>query len=115
MILRGIPLDQYISIAVGSGCVACAIDGTPGTPAEWHHPRSEVGMSERAADKDGYSLCPGHHRGVGLPLQAHEELCSVHMTPKEFHIRYGDDEQLTKIQRIIVYRILDGSIGMKKA
>ena len=110
--VQDIPVAQYISLAVGSGCLACALDGIPGTPAEWHHPRAEVGMSERAPDEDGIALCPSHHRGVGMPAVAHEGHCSVHLHPVSFHKSYGDDEHLTKLQRIIVQKILNNSIGM---
>lgn len=45
------------------GCILCAHLGTPGTPAEIHHPRSGVGMGKKAKHFDAIPLCPEHHRG----------------------------------------------------
>lgn len=99
---------EYISLAVSNGCLACSLDRNPGTPAEWHHPREKVGKSERGADRLGYPLCPSHHRtGVGAT--------AVHLDPVVFKARYGNDKKMAKLTRISVQRILDSSIGMKRA
>lgn len=45
------------------GCILCAHLGTPGTPAEIHHPRSGVGMGRKAGHSEAIPLCIEHHRG----------------------------------------------------
>lgn len=100
--------SEYISLAVSNGCLACSLDRNPGTPAEWHHPREGVGKGERGPDREGYPLCPSHHRtSVGC--------FSIHLHPHEFKRLYGNDEKMAKLTRIGVQRILDRSIGMRRA
>ena len=49
------------------GCVLCHLLGTPGTPAEIHHPRKGTGMGQRASHYDAIPLCTAHHRGdIGI-------------------------------------------------
>jgi hypothetical protein len=45
------------------GCILCRRLGHEGTPAELHHPRTGLGLSQRASDWDVIPLCPEHHRG----------------------------------------------------
>ena len=45
------------------GCILCRHQGLGETPAELHHPRTGLGMSQRASDFDVIPLCPEHHRG----------------------------------------------------
>lgn len=97
---------DYLSLAASLGCLPCSLDGMPGTPAEIHHPRADVGMAERAPDKDAYPCCPQHHR-IGM------HTFSVHMQPQEFHLRYGSDERLTRLTRIGVQKLLDSTIGKR--
>lgn len=99
---------EYLSLAASLGCLACSLDGMPGTPAEIHHPRSGMGMAERAPDRDAYPLCSCHHR-TGTDPKAP----SVHLRPEFFHLRYGSDELLTKLTRIGVQRLLDSTIGKR--
>ena len=54
---------DYMSRVAALGCVLCERLGTPGTPAEIHHPRMGVGMAMRASNFDVIPLCPEHHRG----------------------------------------------------
>lgn len=63
-------------------------------------------MSEKAPDKDVYPTCLGHHlTGVGC--------VAVHKDPEKFHRLYGSDDHLTKLTRIGVQRMLDGTIGKR--
>ena len=45
------------------GCIVCRRIGYSGTPSELHHPRSGVGMAQRASHWDVLPLCVEHHRG----------------------------------------------------
>ena len=54
---------KYLNALAEQGCVLCRWLGTPGTPAELHHPRTGTGASRRAPDSDVIGLCPEHHRG----------------------------------------------------
>lgn len=40
-------------------------------PAEIHHPRGDVGMSQRAAHEEGLPLCHKHHRTGGFGVAFH--------------------------------------------
>lgn len=54
---------QHLDKVAAIGCVLCHLLGTPGTPAEIHHPRRGIGMGQRANNYDAIPLCPEHHRG----------------------------------------------------
>lgn len=45
------------------GCILCRHLDLGETPAEIHHPRTGLGMSQRAPHADAVPLCPTHHRG----------------------------------------------------
>lgn len=57
----------HLSKVSALGCIACHLQGTPGTPAEIHHPRAGAGKGQRASHYDGIPLCPPHHRGTMHP------------------------------------------------
>ena len=79
------------------GCVACWLQGTPGTPPEFHHPRGQQGMSQRADHEDAIPLCPPHHRGpAGLKIP------SIHGSPHAFIQTFGTEASLIALtQRLI--------------
>lgn len=52
----------HLSAVAELGCILCARLGTPGTPAEIHHPRDGQGMSQRAPHSEAIGLCAYHHR-----------------------------------------------------
>ena len=64
---------KHLSKVAEIGCILCFRLGTPGTPAEIHHPRKGTGMAQRASHYDAIPLCPEHHRGktgihgMGIP------------------------------------------------
>lgn len=65
------------------GCAVCFRLGLGETPAELHHPRSGVGMGQRAKHASVIPLCPEHHRGK----------TGVHgLGVKGFQRSYGFDE-----------------------
>lgn len=83
---------QYMDSVAALGCVACEKDGFYGTPATLHHPRQGKGTAERGSDMDVFGLCPAHHLGQGQELN----FISIHMNPKQFFARYGDEKTLSQ-------------------
>lgn len=71
------------------GCIACLIDGNPGTPAELHHIRETAGGGQKALDSDVISLCPTHHRGTDHPRTP-----SIHLDRLAFIELYGSETEL---------------------
>ncbi len=71
------------------GCIACLMDGNPGTPPELHHPRSSAGMGQKAPDTDVLPLCHRHHRGTDHPRTP-----SIHLDRLAFIERYGSETEL---------------------
>jgi len=53
---------KHLSNLADLGCILCAVQGNPGTPAEIHHPRKGTGMSMKASHFDAIPLCVYHHR-----------------------------------------------------
>ena len=82
---------QYMDAAAALGCIACEKDGFYGTPASLHHPRAGKGAAERGNDMEVIPLCPRHHLGQGEKLN----FISIHMNPKQFFTRYGDEKTLS--------------------
>jgi hypothetical protein len=68
------------------GCIACSLDGIPGTPAEVHHIRHQGGRKHFLT----IPLCPPHHRGDNGTV-------SVHGSPKKFKMLYGDELDLLNL------------------
>lgn len=68
--------STYVSRCEDDGCILCALLGTPGTPAAWHHEKERWhGAGMRAPHEYGLALCPFHHdKGPE----------SVHLNPKGF-------------------------------
>ena len=76
------------------GCILCMRLGTPGTPAQIHHPRKGQGMSQRASHFDAIPLCYEHHLGkTGLHG----------MGTRAFSAHYGVDEDglLADVRRLL--------------
>ena len=71
------------------GCIACLIDGNPGTPAELHHIRETAGGGQKALDSDVISVCPAHHRGTDHPRTP-----SIHLDRLAFIAKYGSEKDL---------------------
>lgn len=80
---------EYLSRVADVGCIACAIQGTPGTFAEIHHLRAGQGMSQRSDYHSAVGLCPAHHRGTDHPRTP-----SIHLAKRAFISRFGTEEQL---------------------
>lgn len=86
---RSKAMKAYMGRVAELGCIACRIDGTPGTPPELHHPRTHAGAGQKAPDGDVIPLCPPHHRGT-----MHPSVPSVHRDRLVFLARYGTEAQL---------------------
>lgn len=92
--------DQASMNAVaGVGCIACCMDGHPGTPPELHHPRAGTGGGQKAPDSDVIPLCPPHHRGTMHPV-----VPSIHLDKLKFIARYGTEGELLAVVRAIIER-----------
>ncbi len=87
----------HMSRVAEIGCIACLIAGTPGTPPELHHPRTDAGAGQRAPDSDVIPLCPPHHRGT-----MHPKVPSIHLDRVRFIETFGSEaELLGKVQLIL--------------
>jgi hypothetical protein len=82
--------QEHLDLVAALGCLACRLDGFPGTPAEIHHSRlrpdgTPYGAGCRASHFEIAPLCPPHHRGgaKGIP--------SRHLSEPAFVARYGND------------------------
>ena len=79
------------------GCIVCRREGNGPTPAELHHPRKDVGMSQRASDWDVIPLCYLHHRKGGHGV-------ALHAGPETFEARFGTEaELLDHVWRMLPY------------
>lgn len=88
---------EYLGRAAALGCIACYIQGTPGTPAEIHHPRAGTGAGRRAPHSQGIPLCPPHHRGT-----MHPQIPSIHLDKQNFIDRFGDEQSLVRLTHQLV-------------
>ena len=88
---------QHLQRVADLGCIACYMQGTPGTPAEIHHPRAGRGKGQRASHIDGIPLCPAHHRGTHHPA-----VPSIHLAKRAFIERFGTEETLLELVRQLV-------------
>lgn len=87
----------HMSRVAELGCIACLIAGTPGTPPELHHPRTDAGAGQKAPDSDVIPLCPPHHRGT-----MHPKVPSIHLDRLVFIATFGSEaELLGKVQLIL--------------
>jgi hypothetical protein len=71
----------YLSAVAALGCIIC------GAPAEIHHPRFAVGMSQRASHWLAIGLCSTHHR-IGQYGEA------IHQGQALFERNHGSEESL---------------------
>lgn len=87
----------HLSKVAALGCIACHLQGTPGTPAEIHHPRAGRGKGQRASHMDGIPLCPQHHRGT-----MHPQVPSIHMAKRAFIAQFGTEQDLLQQVRQLI-------------
>ncbi len=88
-VLTGKARIAHFERVAALGCIACLIDGNPGTPAELHHIRETAGGGQKALDSDVISVCPAHHRGTDHPRTP-----SIHLDRLAFIAKYGSEKDL---------------------
>ena len=89
VILSGKARIAHFERVSALGCIACLIDGNPGTPAELHHIRETAGGGQKALDTDVLPTCHAHHRGTDHPRTP-----SIHLDRLAFIARYGSETEL---------------------
>lgn len=88
---------QHLNKVAALGCIACYQQGTPGTPAEIHHPRAGTGMGKRASHYDAIPLCAMHHRGTaGLSVP------SIHGSKNAFIEAFGTEAELLELTKTLI-------------
>ena len=88
---------EHLSKLSDLGCLACHIQGTPGTRAEIHHLRDGAGMSQRSSHYDAIPLCPMHHRGTaGLSVP------SIHGSKNAFIEAFGTEAELLELTKTLI-------------
>lgn len=91
---------QHLDRLARIGCIACRLQGTPGTPAEIHHPRDRAGMGQRAPHTDAIPLCPAHHRGT-----MHPAVPSIHLDRQRFIEEFGTEADLLDATRAVLAKL----------
>ena len=81
--------NAWLEKIPGLGCIACLIQGTPGTPGEIHHLRDGQGRGQRSDHQHSICLCPPHHRGTDHPRTP-----SIQMAKRDFETRFGTEPEL---------------------
>ena len=69
------------------GCIICSVHHGVYSEAELHHPRTGMGMGQRASHGDCLPICPIHHRTGGYGV-------ALHAGQKAFEKRYGTEPEL---------------------
>ena len=87
--IAGKARSAYFARVAALGCIACMMDGNPGTPPELHHPRAGAGAGMKSPDADVIPLCHRHHRGTDHPRTP-----SIHRDRLVFIERFGTEMQL---------------------
>ena len=95
--IAGKARSAHFARVAALGCIACLIDGYPGTPPELHHPRANAGMGQKAPDTDVLPLCHRHHRGTDHPRTP-----SIHLDRLAFIERYGSETELLARERAML-------------
>ena len=84
-------MDKVASI----GCIACLLDGRVMTQVSIHHIDGRV---KPGAHFKVLPLCAGHHQeGTGIP-----GLIAVHPWKTRFEERYGKQEELLQLVRLLI-------------
>lgn len=85
----------HLSRVASLGCIVCRITFGEFTPAEIHHPRAGMGMSQRASHFDSIPLCHVHHRTGGYGL-------AIHSGQKTWEAKFGTEtELLDKVRELL--------------
>lgn len=88
---------HHLNKVAALGCIACYKQGTPGTPAEIHHPRVGAGLGRKASHYEAIPLCPIHHRGTaGLSVP------SIHGSKNRFIETFGTEAELLELTLTLI-------------
>lgn len=88
--------EEWIEAITDIGCVACFVQGFPGTPGEVHHMLDEGGR--RLGHLHTLCLCsPGHHRNA-----TGGQKISRHPFKARFEKAYGTEAQLLELEKRLV-------------
>lgn len=66
--------NKHLDLVASLCCVACRMIGYEDTPAEIHHIRTNMGMSQRNDHHHAIPLCPYHHRTGHNAIHKSKEL-----------------------------------------
>lgn len=84
----------WMDSIVNLGCIVCALQGHPGTPAVVHH---ILKNGRRQSHMETIPLCPGHHQtGNGV------DKISRHPYKSRFEAAYGTEQKLLDQTRRMV-------------
>lgn len=94
--------QMYLNSISAIGFIACRLQGTPGTPAEMHHPRTgeESGAGLKAPHSQAIPLCPAHHRGTDHPRTP-----SIHLNKDRFIAMFGTEAELLEATRAVLAKM----------
>ncbi|MFB2927582.1 Ref family recombination enhancement nuclease [Aeromonas hydrophila] len=95
--------QQHLSDVASLGCIACRNAGYGATPAEIHHVRSGLGMSQRAEHTRVLPLCPRHHRAC-YPT-------GFRAAPRTWQQEHGSEKALLEQVAIEVAELRKNTIG----
>lgn len=88
---------KHLGRIAAFGCIACHVQGTPGTPCEVHHLRDGAGMGQRSSHYRAIGLCPAHHRGTaGLSVP------SIHGSKVAFVEAFGTETDLLELSKTLI-------------
>lgn len=87
---------QHLDRVAALGCLCCALEGHPDTPALIHHIRAGQGLSQRASHYDTLPLCELHHVGTDSHYP------SIHRAKRAFEARYGTERELLERVRALL-------------
>lgn len=84
---RSVADKKHLDLVASLGCIICR------RPAQIHHPRDGMGMSQRAPDSEAIPLCADHHTDGGLGV-------AIHAGQATFEERFGTETELLEKTRL---------------
>lgn len=84
--------SEHMGRVADLGCLPCLNNGMPGTPAECHHIRHQIGAGRRSSHFQTIPLCPEHHRLGAYGV-------AIHAGKRAWEKIYGTELQLLEQTR----------------
>ncbi len=81
------------------GCIVCRQLGYSDSPAEVHHLRDGVGMSQRNDDNNAIPLCHVHHRTGGYGV-------AFHAGKNAFEEKFGTERELLEQTHALINKLI---------